>query len=152
MQKVSLLLIGVVIFLFACQQKKYGGFTVTGTLKNAVSPKIFLQELPFGGENPIVLDSGTIEKNGQFSLKGIAKEEGLYRIVLEDGPDVLIVNDNDIIEINVATKAITLKVSEEEIAKRKAAWKQPALKATKGILFKYAQYVKDASEGCVTDE
>ena len=99
MQKVSLLLIGVVIFLFACQQKKYGGFTVTGTIKNAVSPKIFLQELPFGGENPIVLDSGTIEKNGQFSLKGIAKEEGLYRIVLEDGPDVLIVNDNDIIEV-----------------------------------------------------
>ena len=62
------------------------------------------------------------------------------------------VQDNDMIEINVATKAITLKVSEEEIAKRKAAWKQPALKATKGILFKYAKYVKDASEGCVTDE
>ena len=62
------------------------------------------------------------------------------------------VQDNDIIEINVATKAITLKVAEEEIAKRKAAWKQPALKATKGILFKYAKYVKDASEGCVTDE
>ena len=63
-----------------------------------------------------------------------------------------LVQDNDNIEINVAIKAITLKVSEEEIAKRKAAWKQPALKATKGILFKYAKYVKDASEGCVTDE
>jgi dihydroxy-acid dehydratase len=47
---------------------------------------------------------------------------------------------------------MTLKVSEEEIAKRKAEWKQPALKATKGILFKYAQCVKDASQGCVTDE
>jgi len=69
-----------------------------------------------------------------------------------EGGLIGLVQDNDIIEINVATKAITLKVAEEEIAKRKAAWKQPALKAKKGILFKYAKYVKDASEGCVTDE
>jgi len=63
-----------------------------------------------------------------------------------------LVQDNDCIELNVATKKMTLKVSEEEIAKRRVSWKQPALKATKGILFKYAQQVKDASEGCVTDE
>ena len=62
------------------------------------------------------------------------------------------VKDDDIIELNVATKKMTLKVSEEEIAKRKVNWKQPALKASKGILFKYAQCVKDASQGCVTDE
>ena len=47
---------------------------------------------------------------------------------------------------------LTLKVSEEEIAKRRAAWKQPALKATKGVLYKYAKSVKTAAEGCVTDE
>lgn len=65
---------------------------------------------------------------------------------------IAFVKDNDIIELNVATKKMTLKVSEEEIAARKANWKQPALKASRGILFKYAQQVKDASEGCVTDE
>ena len=64
---------------------------------------------------------------------------------------IALVKDEDRIELNVATKKMTLKVSEEEIAKRRAVWKQPALKATKGVLFKYAQYVKDASEGCVTD-
>jgi dihydroxy-acid dehydratase len=52
----------------------------------------------------------------------------------------------------VATKSMTLKVSQEEIATRRASWKQPALKVTKGILYKYAKTVKDASEGCVTDE
>ena len=62
------------------------------------------------------------------------------------------VKDNDIIEINVATKTITLKVDDAEIERRKAGWVQEPLKATKGILFKYAKYVKDASEGCVTDE
>jgi dihydroxy-acid dehydratase len=69
-----------------------------------------------------------------------------------DGGLIALVNDNDIIELDANKNTINLKVAEEEIAKRKANWKQPALKATKGILFKYAKYVKDASEGCVTDE
>lgn len=63
-----------------------------------------------------------------------------------------LVEDDDLIELNVGTKSMTLKVSEEILATRKANWKQPALKATKGLLFKYAKAVKDASEGCVTDE
>ncbi len=63
-----------------------------------------------------------------------------------------LVQDNDIIELNVATKKMTLKVSDEIIATRKAQWVKPALNATKGVLFKYAKSVKDASEGCVTDE
>ena len=65
---------------------------------------------------------------------------------------IAFVKNNDIIKIDVKKNKITLKVSKKEIAKRKAKWKQPKLKATKGILFKYAQQVKDASEGCVTDE
>jgi dihydroxy-acid dehydratase len=69
-----------------------------------------------------------------------------------DGGLIGLVKDNDIIEINVATKSMTLKVSAEEIANRKANWKQQPLKVTKGILYKYAKYVKDASEGCVTDQ
>ena len=69
-----------------------------------------------------------------------------------DGGLIGLVKDNDRIEINVATKSMTLKVAPEEIAKRRANWKQPALTVTKGILYKYAKYVKDASEGCVTDE
>lgn len=69
-----------------------------------------------------------------------------------EGGLIGLVRDNDIIEIDAINNKLTLKVSEEEITKRKAAWKQPALKATKGILYKYARVVKTASEGCVTDE
>jgi dihydroxy-acid dehydratase len=47
---------------------------------------------------------------------------------------------------------MTLHVSDEEIAKRRSQWKQPELKVKKGILYKYARYVKTAAEGCVTDE
>ncbi len=63
-----------------------------------------------------------------------------------------LVKDDDIIELDAVNNTIHLKVSDEEIAQRRANWKQPAPKATKGVLFKYAQCVKDASEGCVTDE
>lgn len=69
-----------------------------------------------------------------------------------DGGTIAIVQDGDEIELDVATNTINLKVSEAEIQQRKEAWQQPPLKATKGILYKYAKVVKDASEGCVTDE
>lgn len=63
-----------------------------------------------------------------------------------------LVEDGDIIELNVPNRTMTLKVDEATIAKRRAAQKAPVLKVTNGILFKYAKLVKDASQGCVTDE
>ena len=69
-----------------------------------------------------------------------------------DGGLIALVQDNDIIELDVKKHTMTLKVDEATIAKRRAAYQQPELKATKGVLFKYARSVKDASEGCVTDQ
>jgi dihydroxy-acid dehydratase len=69
-----------------------------------------------------------------------------------NGGLIALVEDDDIIEIDIATKKMTLKVSEEIITERRKLWQQPLLKVTKGVLFKYANAVKDASQGCVTDE
>jgi dihydroxy-acid dehydratase len=69
-----------------------------------------------------------------------------------EGGLIALVQDEDIIELNAVTKTITLKVDEATIAARRAAWKQPELKVTKGLLYKYAKQVKSAAEGCVTDE
>jgi len=63
-----------------------------------------------------------------------------------------LVEDDDIIEIDAVNNKITLKVSDEVIAARRANWQQPALKVTKGVLYKYAKTVSDAAGGCVTDE
>jgi len=68
-----------------------------------------------------------------------------------EGGLIGLVQDNDTIEVNAITNSITLKVSEEEIANRKAAWKQPELRVKKGLLYKYAKQVSNAAEGCVTD-
>lgn len=69
-----------------------------------------------------------------------------------DGGVIALVQDDDIIEIDAVKNTMNLLVEDSEIARRKAAWVQPPLKATKGILFKYARTVKTAAEGCVTDE
>lgn len=60
--------------------------------------------------------------------------------------------DGDEISIDAKSRAITMNVPEAELAKRKAAFVPPPLKATKGTLFKYIQRVQSASTGCVTDE
>jgi len=69
-----------------------------------------------------------------------------------DGGLIGLVEDNDLIEIDAVNNQLNLKVSAEVISERKKNWQQPALKATKGILYKYAKTVKPADKGCVTDE
>lgn len=69
----------------------------------------------------------------------------------EGGPLALIKN-GDIIRIDAINNLLEVKISDEELAARRAAWVKPAYKANKGILKKYINSVKSASEGCVTDE
>lgn len=69
-----------------------------------------------------------------------------------EGGLIGLVQDNDTIEIDIKKNTINLMVDNATLAKRKAAWKQPALKAKNGVLFKYAKQVKTAADGCVTDE
>jgi dihydroxy-acid dehydratase len=69
-----------------------------------------------------------------------------------EGGLIGLVQDDDIIELDATTNTINLKVDQGMIDQRKANWKQPSLKVTKGILYKYAKHVKSAAEGCVTDE
>ena len=47
---------------------------------------------------------------------------------------------------------IDVHLTDEQIATRRANWKEPALRSNTGILRKYAKTVSSASEGCVTDE
>lgn len=67
------------------------------------------------------------------------------------GPFAL-VEDGDIVTIDADNNRLDVAVDEQTLAKRKAAWTAPPLKATRGTLYKYIKNVKSASEGCVTDE
>lgn len=67
------------------------------------------------------------------------------------GPFAL-VRDGDIVTIDAEQNLLAVDVSDDEMARRRAEWKAPPLKATRGTLYKYIKNVKSASEGCVTDE
>jgi dihydroxy-acid dehydratase len=69
-----------------------------------------------------------------------------------EGGLIGLVEDDDTIEIDVQGHTINLMVDDATLAKRKAAWVQPALRAKDGILKKYAKQVKTAADGCVTDQ
>ncbi|QJB33347.1 dihydroxy-acid dehydratase [Chitinophaga oryzae] len=69
-----------------------------------------------------------------------------------EGGNIALVEDGDMIEIDAVNNTINMEVSNEELAARRARWTAPALKVSNGILFKYAKLVKNATEGCVTDE
>jgi dihydroxy-acid dehydratase len=69
-----------------------------------------------------------------------------------DGGLIGLVRDDDPIEIDIARKTIDLKVDAAEITRRREKWIKPALKVSRGVLYKYAKSVKTAAEGCVTDE
>jgi dihydroxy-acid dehydratase len=70
----------------------------------------------------------------------------------QEGGPLALVQTGDLITIDAEQRRIDIDVSDAELARRKAAWKAPAFKATRGTLYKYIKSVKSASEGCVTDE
>ncbi|MBX9655314.1 dihydroxy-acid dehydratase [bacterium] len=70
----------------------------------------------------------------------------------QEGGPIALVKDGDIVTIDAETDQLNVDLSDEELAKRKAAWKMPPYKFNRGTLYKYIKNVKSASEGCVTDE
>ncbi len=69
-----------------------------------------------------------------------------------DGGGIALIENGDIITIDALKNTINLKIPDAEYAERLANWVQPDLKATKGVLLKYARSVSSASTGCVTDK
>ena len=70
----------------------------------------------------------------------------------QEGGPLAFVKNGDIIRIDAISNQLELKISDEEMEKRKSIWIQPAYKSNKGVLKKYINSVATASEGCVTDQ
>jgi len=66
------------------------------------------------------------------------------------GGPIALVQEGDTITIDGDNKLLTLHVTDEELARRKAAWVKPPLRVERGVLAKYARLVHSAAEGAVT--
>jgi len=67
------------------------------------------------------------------------------------GGTIALIEEGDSVTIDAHQLLIQLNVSEEEIARRRAAWKKPKPRYTRGLLAKYASLASTASKGAVTD-
>ena len=65
------------------------------------------------------------------------------------GGPIALIEEGDIISINIPELRLEVKVSDEEMARRKAAWTPREPKVTTGYLARYAALVTDASKGAV---
>ena len=70
----------------------------------------------------------------------------------QEGGVIGLIENGDIITIDAVNNSLNVKLSKEEIEKRKKNWKKPSYKFNKGVLYKYIKSVSTASEGCVTDQ
>ncbi len=67
------------------------------------------------------------------------------------GGTIALVHEGDSITIDAHKLLIQLNVSDAELARRRAAWKQPPPRYTRGLLAKYIRQVSTASKGAITD-
>lgn len=70
----------------------------------------------------------------------------------QEGGPIALVEDGDHVTVDADRNLLSVDVSDEEMSTRRSAWEMPPYRATRGTLRKYIKTVKNASEGCVTDE
>jgi dihydroxy-acid dehydratase len=70
----------------------------------------------------------------------------------QEGGPIALVENGDVITLDASKNLIGVNVSDAEMAARRERWQAPPYKANRGTLYKYIKCVKNASQGCVTDE
>ena len=95
-------------------------------------------------------DSVALLTDGRFS--GATRGFSIGHVAPEAfvGGMIAYVQEGDTIEIDVPARKLDVHIAPAELAKRKAAWKQPTLRYARGVMAKYANTVSSASEGAVT--
>jgi dihydroxy-acid dehydratase len=68
------------------------------------------------------------------------------------GGNIALIKEGDSITIDAHKLLLQLNVPDAELAQRRAAWKQPPPRYTRGVLAKFAKLVSTASKGAITDE
>jgi len=70
----------------------------------------------------------------------------------QEGGPIGLIKNGDMITVDAEKLVLDVDVDDAEMQKRRSEWTMPPYKANRGTLYKYIKVVKNASEGCVTDE
>ncbi len=96
-------------------------------------------------------DSVALVTDGRFSGGTYGLVVGHVAPEAAVGGPIALVQEGDLITIDADENLIRLEVDDDELARRRAAWKPMAPRYTTGVLAKYAKLVSSASVGAVTD-
>ncbi len=95
-------------------------------------------------------DTTTMVTDGRFSGATHGPMIGHVAPEAAVGGPIGLIRDGDIVDVDVETRNLSMKVSEEELARRREAWTPPPIKYERGVMAKYAKLVSSASQGAVT--
>ena len=92
----------LILFLASCDQNGQDAYTVEGNIKNNPATTIYLEEATPTQAQPLIVDSATIEKDGDFKLQTLSKGEALYSLRLNNNryPFASFINDTEEITVN----------------------------------------------------
>jgi dihydroxy-acid dehydratase len=96
-----------------------------------------------------LIDSVALITDGRFSGGTRGPCIGHVSPEAAEGGPIALVQEGDIVEIDIPGRVLNLKVSKEELNKRKKAWKPPASRVTKGYLARYQKMVGSADKGAI---
>ena len=124
--------------------RRYEGPKGGPGMREMLKPTSAIMGLGLGSKIAFITDGRFSGGTHGFVVGHVSPEaaDGGLIALIEDGDTILIDADND---------QLVLKVDEDEIAKRKSNWKNPIEAPKKGVLSKYAESVKSASLGAITD-
>ncbi len=96
-----------------------------------------------------LIDSAALITDGRFSggTRGLCI--GHVSPEAAEGGPIALVKDGDTIEIDIPARVLNLKISMEELDKRRKTWKPPAPRVTKGYLARYKEQVSSADRGAI---
>jgi dihydroxy-acid dehydratase len=67
------------------------------------------------------------------------------------GGPLALVKNGDMISVDIGARSIRLEISEAEMARRRAKWKQPGKRFERGYGYVFTQHIRQANEGCDFD-
>ncbi|MGE4616583.1 MAG: dihydroxy-acid dehydratase [Gammaproteobacteria bacterium] len=98
------------------------------------------------GEHVALITDGRFSGGSHGFLVGHVVPEA------QEGGPIALLRNGDVITIDSDAHIIEVAVDEAEMQRRRDTWSAPPYKAHRGTLYKYIKNVRNASEGCVTDE
>jgi len=69
----------------------------------------------------------------------------------QEGGPIALVRNGDRITVDAVARTLDVQLDAAELGARRAVWRPPPLKVSRGVLYKYVQTVKSAADGCITD-